>query len=1104
MKKALLTLALFFSLVNTFASHTKGGWMYYEYLGPGIADPAKLRYKIVLKLYIICNPTTGQIDDPINFSFFNAGTNAFIENVSVSIASNINVQNCTLSSCNPCIANIPSICYKIITYELIKELSPTAFGYTISWQRCCRITGLSNIQAPSNNVGVTYSITIPGTNIGQNATQNSSPKYNLNDTAIVCENSAFSVDFGAVDPDAGDSLVYSFCGAWNGGSQASPVVTTASNPPYSTIPYTGVFTGSTPLGNSVTINPQTGVVSGIAPASGEYVVAVCAVEYRNGIAIAQSRKELHLRVADCVPLRANPMPSFVTCDGFNVQFSHTSTGANTVFWDFGVAGMTNDTSNLDNPVFVFPDTGTYTIKFVINRGQACSDSVTRKVGVYPGFFPGFTTSAPICIGVPVQFNDTTLSVYTPTNSWSWDFGNTATLADTSHIKGPQYTYSTAGTYDVTLIVASNLGCIDTVIKQINVLPPPPINMLFKDSTYCGLDTLQLGAAGTGNFTWTPNSFMIGNNTANPLVFPPSPTTYYLTLDANGCISRDSVRVNPANDLAVTIQGANSICQEDTTTLTGSANRSPILWQWNNVASVESPTARITRVYPNSSTTYTLTARWGRNCVASANKPITVIPLATPNAGPDTAFCAGSGGVTLLAGGGNTYSWSPAQGLSNTNTPNPLANPTVTTTYTVAVGVNGCSRTRVDSIVVTVRPLPVITLINDTLICSIDTLQLTSSGTGNFTWSPNYNISSTTGASPLVSPDVPTKYYTTLTDAFGCQSRDSVMVDVKQFVTLDAGNDTTICLTDSFRLNTFSDALSYKWTPATYLNRDDIKQPITRPLANIKYYVTGNIGKCQSIDSVSIRVVPYPRANAGNDTTICFSATAQLQASGGSTYFWSPATFLTGTNIPNPQAVNVPASIRYIVTVSDTIGCPKPSKDTVWVRVYPRVIANAGPSDTTVVVGEPLLLTGTGGDIYLWDPPTWLSNPASANVVSQPQSDITYNLLVKTLAGCEGRDTIRVKVYNLEASMYVPTAFTPDGDRLNDVLRPILLGMKELVYFKVFNRWGQMMYSTVEKGKGWDGNFGGRPQHADTYVWEAIGITFKNEVIRKKGYAVLIR
>ena len=129
-------------------------------------------------------------------------------------------------------------------------------------------------------------------------------------------------------------------------------------------------------------------------------------------------------------------------------------------------------------------------------------------------------------------------------------------------------------------------------------------------------------------------------------------------------------------------------------------------------------------------------------------------------------------------------------------------------YKVAVGVAGCSKTKTDSVFVLVRELPEAKLVDDTLICSIDTLQLLTNPLPIYVWSPNYMISSLTAKSPLVSPDVPTTYYTTLTDAFGCINNDFCFVDVKLFVTIDAGNDTTICRTDTFHLRTVSDALHY--------------------------------------------------------------------------------------------------------------------------------------------------------------------------------------------------------------------------------------------------------------------------------------------------------
>jgi gliding motility-associated-like protein len=93
---------------------------------------------------------------------------------------------------------------------------------------------------------------------------------------------------------------------------------------------------------------------------------------------------------------------------------------------------------------------------------------------------------------------------------------------------------------------------------------------------------------------------------------------------------------------------------------------------------------------------------------------------------------------------------------------------------------------------------------------------------------------------------------------------------------------------------------------------------------------------------------------------------------------------------------------------------------------------------------------------------------------------------------------------MESDMYVPTAFTPNNDGLNDLARPIMLGMRSLTYFRIYNRFGELVYSTTEIGKGWDGVYKGKGQDAATFVWYAEGITFKGQVKKKKGYVVLIR
>jgi len=229
----------------------------------------------------------------------------------------------------------------------------------------------------------------------------------------------------------------------------------------------------------------------------------------------------------------------------------------------------------------------------------------------------------------------------------------------------------------------------------------------------------------------------------------------------------------------------------------------------------------------------------------------------------------------------------------------------------------------------------------------------------------------------------------------------------------------------------------------------------------------------------------------------------LHASGGSIYSWTPAAFLTATNIPNPVSVKPTDNVRYVVTVRDVLGCPKPVRDTVIVFVD-KIIANAGPRDTSVVLGQPLQLGASGGTHYLWTPITWLSNPNINNPISLPQSNIEYVVRVSNDIGCFANDTILVRLFRLTPGFYVPNAFTPNGDGNNDIFRPIAIGMKSIDVFRVYNRWGQLVYSGSGNEVGWDGRFGGRPQEAATFVWYAEGVDYLNNKIKKKGTVILIR
>jgi gliding motility-associated-like protein len=142
-------------------------------------------------------------------------------------------------------------------------------------------------------------------------------------------------------------------------------------------------------------------------------------------------------------------------------------------------------------------------------------------------------------------------------------------------------------------------------------------------------------------------------------------------------------------------------------------------------------------------------------------------------------------------------------------------------------------------------------------------------------------------------------------------------------------------------------------------------------------------------------------------------------------------------------------------------------------------------------------------LYLWEPATGLNRTDIANPVATLSNNIVYSLKVYTPEGCFDYDTIAVRVFTTQPDIFVPNAFTP-GKLTNNRFKPIPVGISTIQYFRVYNRWGQLVFSSNDPNRGWDGTFGGQEQGADTYVWMVQGTDFTGKVITKKGTMVLIR
>jgi gliding motility-associated-like protein len=868
MKRFIVILTSLLFCKTLLAEHITGGEMFYTYVGNANGQH---QYHITLKLYRDCFSAGAQLDANAGIAIFNKSTNAIVWQGQVPMEGG--PQQLQLNYPGPCITNPPQVCYQVGYYEFEVSLPASINGYTVTYQRCCRINGITNLVG-SGNQGATYTADIPGTSLLASGPVNNSARFTGVDTVIVCGGYPFTYSFAAVDADPNDILRYSFCEAWLGGSSgnqsaSAPYPPTA--PPYSSVSYNNPFSASNPLGLNVSINPNTGLITGTSPAQGIYVVTVCVQEIRQGVVIATQRKDLQIKAGGCDIAKAQLDPQYITCDGFTMNFSNKSNSPliNSYYWEFGDPGSgVENSSTSPTPTHTYSAAGDYTIKLVTNRNQDCSDSTTAIVSVWPGFFPAFNPAG-ICLTKPVVMTDQTSTVYGVVNSWAWDFGD----GSQSTIQNPSHTYANTGPKTITLIVTNSKGCVDTVSHTVDIIEKPPITLGFRDTLICVPDAVTLQASGTGVFSWTPTFNMVNANTGTPTVNPTNTTMYHVQLDEQGCINNDSVRVR-----------------------------------------------------------------------------------------------------------------------------------------------------------------------------------------------------------------------------------------VVTFVTLNEMRDTTICQTDDVQLQIQSDGLQYQWSPAPEVNNPNIKNPVGISGNTTIYSVVARIGSCTAQRDIGVTAVPYPVANAGADTTICYNTDAVLHGShDGLTYAWSPVNSLTNATTLNPTA-HPADTTRYILTVYDIEGCPKPGRDTVFVNVLPRIRPFAG-NDTLVVVGQPLQLNAEGGVRYEWQPPTGLNNPSIKNPIGLYEAEIDsvrYLVQVFNEAGCVDTDYVKVTVFKTNPYVFVPTGFTPNGDGRNDEVKPIAVGVKTIKYFSIYNRWGQLIFTTTTNGKGWDGRLGGTPQGSNVFVWMVSAIDYLDRPIFLKGTVTLIR
>lgn len=762
-------------------------------------------------------------------------------------------------------------------------------------------------------------------------------------------------------------------------------------------------------------------------------------------------------------------------------------------WNFG----DGQSGGVQNPVHTYSAAGSYTVLLTARNAVGCSVNASHNVIVKPVPVPNFAVT-PTCLSDSVHFTYTGTG---PVTNYYWDFGNGTTSTQIN----PAVLYTSAGTKNVSLITVTGDGCRDTVTKSVTVYPLPAVTHA-PTVKICPNTSTQLSESGGVSYIWSPGSTLSDSTIASPVATPTVSTIYHVTVtDANGCRNFDSVMVNTYPNPQIDAGPDTSVCKAGANfhtsvqlTATGGVS-----YTWTPATGLSSTTiANPVATPPAGNQTYYVTGTDTNGCHLTDS--VTVYDLDPAlNLIVDTAkaICRyDTTTLNVLKQGNSYYNWSPNVGISDPNSNSPLFFPLNTTTYIFTVQ-NYCY-SKQDTATVIVHPLPPLTTEHIDSVCIGDTVQLHASGADVYHWRADATLSDTTIADPLAYPTSDHMYYVTGTETtYGCKNKDSVLVHVYLPPIPGIGPDVPyICQGHAIQL-VATGGVDYQWQADPSLSSTTIANPLANPMDTDTYYVRiFNIHQCYADTSITINVQLPVHAVAQSPYDVCEGKSIQLHSSGGFYYEWYPSIWINHPVDSSPVAIPL-ASIVYHVRVSNDCFSDTAEVD---VTIRPLPIVDAG-LDTLIYRNTPAILSGTANVSYIyWYPGQYIESPFQLTTPATPLNTTMYYLYAISEYGCSNFDSVLVTVDG-HTELLLPTAFSPNGDGLNDLFRIArYLNIETLMEFAVYDRWGGKVFSTQNINIGWDGRYNGHDMDIGTYVWTVAARTYDGEDIVRSGNVTLVR
>lgn len=1049
MRNLLLLASLMFLMFQAHATHIIGGSLTYEHLGGS-------SYNVKLKLYRDCGPG--------NVNFPNSVTITVRAGDGSTTGLNFTMPRLGIIQLDPPIDSCavdPGICVEEAVFSSTVSLPPSNTGYHLYWGICCRNGSVQNIVDPLN-VTEMFHTYIPNNSVWLT---NSSPSWVNFPPVFVCQGEDVDFDHSATDAD-GDSLVYSLYTPYQDDPPTYNGNPIPDNIVFNQVPWEVGYGPNNPLNNSGTqliIDPQTGQLNGIPEDIGQFIVGIRCEEYRNGVKIGEIIRDFQFNVIDCPPADDAAIGPVTGCNGNTVDMINASSaGATDFYWDFGDG---SPGVQAYEPSHTYPGIGDYTIMLIAQYNTVCADTAYYDLtigGVTAQIDPQDST----CISNVVNYSESSTTVGNMVvDSWEWDFDDGSPI---STVPNPSHTFNNSGDLIVELVVGTDAGCYDTITDTIFVQGLPQADV-GPDTTACfNNPNINLN----GVITNASGGVWVGNGgTFNPN-----------TTDLNANYDPSQAEINNGFTELILSSTGNGLCPSDQDTLL--------------IDFIDGPTV---------------------------------------DAGPDIEVCADTSSVPLSANfqysGGvewytNTGTGTFTDPLSANTSYIPSSADVAADSILIYVHtiINGNCFEDLDSLWVEFFDPPTISLVYPDTICATNPVILdANSTTGGGIWSTSgdgqfsQDTSNTTiydhGPGDLAFGSV--DIYFESTNNGGCQiQRDTINVTVLPSPEIDFtfSEECYGVPTDFTSSVTSTDPVTgYSWSYdgnefSTDANPSyEIPDVDTNDVTVIVFSQNG----CSDTITKPVSTFYLPDVNFNTPAPCLNGGTQYFDSSsvtGGSVDSWEWS-FGDGNSSTEENPLHQYGdagdyNVQLVVTSDE--GCVDSLSQLV--TIYPGPIAAFSANPPTAYVFENINFTDESQSdfpITSWD---WDFADGNFSTDQNPThnfnegGDYDVMLIVEDENGCI--DTTK-NIVNIYLPPNVPSGFSPNSDNNNDFLY-VYGGPYETLEFKVYNNWGEVIFTSNDASVGWDGTYKGVDQPVGVYVWTVKATTSDGVEHELSGDTSLIR